>query len=163
MFVGSGLTATKTPRIAADFTHKEQQAWLNSAPVSLYDLRGKVVLIDFWTFDCWNCYHSFIWLNDLERRMNNRQFKIIGVHTPEFEHEHHKGMLEEKVQLYGLTHPIMIDNDFSYWNILGSRYWPSFFLIDKIGSIRAVYTGQTDPNSEQAEKIEGLIENLLAE
>lgn len=159
----SDLTANQLPRPAADFTHKEQTAWLNSAPLSLPDLREKVVLIYFWTFDCWNCHRSFIWLNDLEKRLEKRRFEIIGVHTPEFEHEHHRGTLEDKIKLYGLKHPIMIDNDFSYWNALGSRYWPSFFLIDKMGDIRAIYIGQTNPNSIQAEKIEQMIENLLIE
>ena len=88
---------------------------------------------------------------------------VIGVHTPEFEHERHKGRLQEKVKLYDLRHPIMIDNDFSYWNAAGSRYWPSFFLVDKKGVIRAIYMGQTDLNSDQAKKIEATIESLLLE
>jgi len=157
------LAAKQLPRPAPEFTHPEPNAWLNSEPLSLAGLRGTVVLIDFWTFDCWNCYRSFAWLNALELRMKNRQFLVIGVHTPEFEHERHKGRLEDKIKLYDLHHPIMVDNDFSYWNAVGSRYWPSFFAIDKLGTIRAAFVGQTDPNSAQAKEIEQIIETLLAE
>jgi len=163
LYTGSALAAKQMPRPAPEFTHQDSDAWLNSKPLSLDRLRGKVILLDFWTFDCWNCYRSFPWLHDLESRLNNQAFMVIGVHTPEFEHERNKSKLEEKVSIYQLRHPIMIDNDFSYWNLLGSRYWPSFFVIDKRGVIRASYIGQTEQNSAQAKKIERLVESLLAE
>lgn len=163
LYAERGWTAKQLPRAAPEFTHPDSGDWLNSEPLSLAGLRGKVVLIDFWTFDCWNCYRSFGWLHALEAQMKNCEFMVIGVHTPEFEHERHKGKLQEKVKLYDLRHPIMIDNDFSYWNAAGSRYWPSFFLVDKKGVIRAIYMGQTDLNSDQAKKIEATIESLLLE
>ena len=163
LHTGSGHAARQLPQPAPEFTHQDDDAWLNSKPLSLVELRGKVVLLDFWTFDCWNCYRSFPWLRALESRMKNRAFMIVGVHTPEFDHERQKIRLEEKVKSYRLRHPIMIDNDFSYWNAVGSRYWPSFFIIDKSGVIRADFIGQTDLNSAQAEKIERIVERLLAE
>ena len=162
-FTCIGSAAKPMPRPAPEFTHQQKQSWLNSEPLALTDMLGKVLLIDFWTFDCWNCYRSFVWLHALESRLNNREFAVIGVHTPEFEHERHRGRLEDKVKLYDLRHPIMIDNDFSYWNAMGSRYWPTFFLIDKQGYIRAQYVGQTDTESDQAVAIEQMIETLLAE
>ncbi|MCB1758574.1 MAG: redoxin domain-containing protein [Gammaproteobacteria bacterium] len=155
--------ARNMPRIAPEFTHAEAEAWLNAAPLSLRSLRGRVVLVDFWTFDCWNCYRSFPWLHSLERRHAEAPFAVIGVHTPEFEHERQKSRLLEKIEEYRLTHPIMIDNDFSYWNAVGSRYWPSFYLIDKQGMIRATFFGQTDVGSAQAHKIDAMIDTLLAE
>lgn len=163
LYASCGIAAKPLPRPAPEITHTEGDTWINSTPLSLIDLRGKVILINFWTFDCWNCHRSFIWLNTLEDRFKNREFMVIGVHTPEFEHERHRSRLEDKVKLYNLRHPIMIDNDFSYWNAVGCRYWPSFFAIDKQGSIRAVYIGQTDLNSGQAKKIEQMIETLLVE
>ena len=88
---------------------------------------------------------------------------VIGIHTPEFEHERNRNRLVEKVRIYELSHPIMIDNDFSFWNAVGSRYWPSFFILDKKGVIRASYFGQIDQHSAQAEKIERMVEELLSE
>jgi thiol-disulfide isomerase/thioredoxin len=155
--------AKAMPRLAPEFTHNEAEAWLNSAPLSLKTLQGRVVMIDFWTFDCWNCYRSFPWLHQLEQRLSDAPFSVIGVHTPEFEHERQKGRLQDKVKEYGLSHPIMIDNDFSYWNAVGSRYWPSFFLIDKQGMIRASFIGQINIGSPQARNIEQTIDTLLAE
>jgi len=163
LYAGSSIAAKQLPRPAPEFTHLEGDAWLNSKPLSLENLLGKVVLLDFWTFDCWNCYRSFPWLQALEERLKNRDFMVIGVHTPEFEHERQKEMLEEKVSFYRLNHPIMVDNDFSYWNAVGSRYWPSFYIIDKKGTIRAAYVGQTSQGSTQAIKIEQMVESLLAE
>jgi len=163
LHASSIFAAKKLPRAAPEFTHTERGAWLNSTPLSLEQLRGKVVLFDFWTFDCWNCYRSFPWLHALEDQFKNQAFSVIGIHTPEFEHERHKGMLEEKIKLFRLRHPIMMDNDFSYWNAVGSRYWPSFYLIDKKGLIRASYIGQTDEGGTQAKKIEAMVDTLLAE
>ncbi len=68
------------------FTHTAVAEWINSLPLTLEALRGKVVLLDFWTFACWNCYRSFPWLNELEARLHERGLRVIGVHTPEFEH-----------------------------------------------------------------------------
>lgn len=160
---GNSLAAKQLPRPAPEFTHQKSDAWLNSKPLSLEELRGKVVLLDFWTFDCWNCYRSFPWLRTLESQLENREFMVIGIHTPEFEHERNRNRLVEKVRIYELSHPIMIDNDFSFWNAVGSRYWPSFFILDKKGVIRASYFGQIDQHSAQAEKIERMVEELLSE
>ena len=75
------------PTPAPEFDQTTAEKWLNSAPLKLADLRGSVVMIDFWTFECWNCYRSFPWLNALEERLSDESFQVIGVHTPEFEHE----------------------------------------------------------------------------
>lgn len=164
LLTASGQIAAKgLPRPVPEFTHSDSEAWLNSKPLTQMMLRGKVVLIDFWTFDCWNCYRSFPWLVDLEERFQDRDFQVVGVHTPEFEHERQISQLVEKVERYRLRHPIMVDNDFSYWNALGSSYWPSFFVIDKKGIIRANYIGETTPGSDQAIRIERLLESLLME
>jgi len=69
---------------AAEFHHNKTEDWINSAPLKLEDLKGKVVLLDFWTFGCWNCYRSFPWMNALEKRLASEEFQVIGVHTPEF-------------------------------------------------------------------------------
>jgi len=122
-----------------------------------------VVLIDFWTFECWNCYRSFPWLNALEEKFHDRGLQVIGIHTPEFEHEKERDRIVAKVAEFGLKHPIMIDNDFSYWRAMNNRFWPAFYLLDKQGKLRGHFVGETHVGDQQAQQIEAQIAELLAE
>ncbi len=163
---GTGHAAEAAPQVAApvpEFTHQGPEAWINSAPLSTKGLRGKVVMVEFWTFDCWNCYRSFPWLKSVERKFNARGFVVIGVHTPEFKHEHVRANVERKVKEFGLEHAVMMDNDYSYWRALMNRYWPAYYLIDKRGRIRALYVGETHAGDRRALEIEEHIATLLAE
>jgi thiol-disulfide isomerase/thioredoxin len=153
----------KKPRAAPEFTHTSPQEWINSEPLMLSDLHGKVVLIDFWTFDCWNCYRSFPWLNAMEKRLEHKGLQVIGVHTPEFDHERIRKNIVAKVEEFGLHHPVMIDNDHTYWRAMHNRYWPAFYIIDKKGILRAAFFGETHEGDGQAKRIEKMIEGLLAE
>ncbi len=170
------LTLALTPRLQArgvlpgengvpapPFTHTTTAEWINSPPLTLESLRGKVVLLDFWTFACWNCYRSFPWLNQVQARFHERGLRVIGVHTPEFAHERVRASIAKKIVEYGLQHPVMMDNDFSYWNAMGNHYWPAFYLIDKHGRLRGRYAGETHAGDAQAQRIEADIETLLAE
>lgn len=148
---------------APEFTHAGAADWIGSAPLRLEQLRGKVVLLDVWTFACWNCYRSFPWLNTVQERYAARGLQIVGVHTPEFEHEKVRASVEQKIRQYKLAHPVMLDNDFSYWKALANRYWPAFYLIDRQGRVRATYAGETHGGDAQARRIESDIEALLAE
>lgn len=151
------------PALAAEFTSTQQKDWINSPPLTLADLNGKVVLLDFWTFGCWNCYRSFPWLNAMEQRLAGEDFRVIGIHSPEFEHEKDYDRIQAKVQELKLHHPIMVDNDMAYWRAMNNRYWPAFYLIDKTGKIRKVYIGETHEGDARAIKIEAHIRQLLAE
>jgi thiol-disulfide isomerase/thioredoxin len=151
------------PLPAAEFTHAADGDWINSAPLRLADLRGRVVLLDFWTFDCWNCYRSIPWLKAVETRFAADGLRVVGVHTPEFEREKVRDNVLAKVREFGIGHPVMMDNDFSYWRAMGNRYWPAFYLLDRRGDIRAVFAGETHAGDSQAEKIEAVIARLLAE
>lgn len=146
-----------------EFNHRRSEDWINSPPLSWADLRGKVVLVDFWTFGCWNCYRSFPWLNELEQRLAGQDFLVIGVHTPEFEHEKTRDRVVEKTGEFALRHPVMMDNDYSYWKAIGNRYWPTFYLVDKQGRLRGHYVGETHAGDDQAKTIESHINRLLAE
>ncbi len=146
-----------------EFTHTQSSEWINSAPLSLEALRGKVVLIDFWTFDCWNCYRSFPWLNALEGRLAGEPFVVIAVHTPEFDHERDRERIVEKAREFDLHHPIMIDNDYSYWDAVGNRYWPAFYVLDQAGVLQGRFYGETHAGERRARAIEGLIRELLTE
>ncbi len=146
-----------------EFTHQNPSDWFNSQPLALSDLKGKVVLIDFWTFGCWNCYRSFPWLNDLEERLKDKDFLVIGVHTPEFEHEKDLNRIAAKIKEFKLHHPVMVDSDFSYWKAMNNRYWPTFYLVDKQGNIREKFIGETHKGDKRAQKIEASIQHLLTE
>ena len=151
------------PQLAPEFTQQDAFSWINSAPLRLSELRGKVVLLDFWTFDCWNCYRSFPWLKSLEGRYKAEGLQVIGIHTPEFEHEKNKSNLAAKISEFGLKHPVMMDNHFAYWKAIGNRYWPTFYLIDKQGRIRAYFSGETHEGDRQAKAIEDTLKRLLDE
>lgn len=151
------------PFALPEFTEQQQANWINSPPLRTGSLRGNVVLIDFWTYGCWNCYRSFPWLNAMEKRLANEDFQIIGIHTPEFEHEKVLANVQEKVREFELQHPIMIDNDFTYWRALNNRFWPAFYLIDKRGRVRQVFVGETHEGDTRALRIERTIRELLNE
>ncbi|MEW5788060.1 MAG: redoxin family protein [Pseudomonadota bacterium] len=150
-------------RPAPEFTQTAPAGWINSAPLTLASLRGRVVLLDVWTFACWNCYRSFPWLNDLEARLRDRGLQVVGIHSPEFDHERDPAAVRAKVREFGLDHPVMLDNDFRYWKALGNRYWPAYYLIDKQGRIRAHFVGETHRGDARAREIEARIVALLAE
>lgn len=145
------------------FTTSAPAHWINSAPLDVAALRGKVLLVDVWTFDCWNCYRSFPWLKHLEADLADEAFQVIGVHSPEFDHEHDPAAVAAKVREFGLQHPVMLDNDFAYWRALGNRYWPSFYLVDKAGRIRFEHVGETHRGDARARRMEAQIRQLLDE
>ena len=146
-----------------EFTHAEAHNWINSEPLTWNDLRGQVVLLDFWTFMCWNCYRSFPWLNSMEADLEGEDFTVVGVHSPEFESEKDITRIRERVEHFKLHHPIMVDSDMSYWNAIGNRYWPAYFLVDKQGRVRYFFAGETHEGDKQATQIEARIRELLAE
>ena len=148
---------------APEFHQTSPELWLNSEPLTMESLRGKVVMLDFWTFDCWNCYRSFPWMNEMEASFDSDEFIIIGVHTPEFEHEKVRENIEEKITEFKLKHPTVMDNDFRYWKAMNNRFWPSYYLIDKNGNIRKNFVGETHANTKKARQIEATIQALIDE
>jgi thiol-disulfide isomerase/thioredoxin len=146
-----------------DFTTADPADWFNSEPLSVQRLRGKVILVDVWTFDCWNCYRSFPWLKDLEARFTEQPFQVIGIHSPEFKHERDPAQVAASIRKFDLEHPVMMDNDFGYWRALDNRYWPAYYLVDKQGTIRHVHVGETHVGDARARRIEEQIRSLLVE
>jgi len=160
--IASGPSAAEWAK-APEFTHREAADWINSEPLRISDLRGKVVLIDVWTFECWNCYRSFPWLKSVEDRYGPKGLMVIGVHSPEFEREKDRDAVAAKAREFTLDHPVMIDNDFSYWSALGNRFWPAFYLVDKRGRLRYHFFGETHDGDPRALQIEAAVEKLLSE
>lgn len=161
--VATGVEEFKSPRPAPAFTHRDAADWINSSPLDLAALRGRVVLVDVWTFDCWNCYRSIPWLKRVEQKYARTGLQLIGVHTPEFDHERVRAAVEKKVKEFGIVHPVMLDNDYSYWNALNNNFWPAYYLIDRAGHIRASYVGEMHAGQARARMVEAKIEELLGE
>jgi len=156
-------TPTSASTALPEFTHQAASDWINSVPLSLHDLHGHVVLLHVWAFECWNCYRSFPWLETIAERYAPQGLQIVGVHSPEFEREKVRDSVVEKAVAFGLDHPIMLDNDLSYWRALDNRYWPAWYLIDRSGAIRTVAVGETHAGDLRAQALEHAIELLLAE
>jgi len=133
-------------------------SWLNSEPLPLEKLKGKVVLIDFWTYSCINCQRTLPYLKSWWEKYKDEGLVIIGVHSPEFEFEKNLKNVETAVQDFSLKYPIMQDNDFATWRVYDNHYWPAKYLIDKDGYIRYTHFGEG-----QYDEAERVIQNLLKE
>lgn len=118
------------------------RAWLNSPPLRLRDLRGRAVLIDFWTWDCVNCLRNAPVIERLHQRYAARGLVVIGVHTPEFAHERPLDGVRTAVRRLGLEYPVVQDNDYGIWRAFGNRYWPAAWLIDRGGRIVYRHEGE---------------------
>ena len=150
----------EAPR-APEFTHRESAAWLNSPPLQLSALRGKVVLVEFWTFDCINCLRSLPWMKSTALAHRGDDLVIVSVHTPELPQEKVPANVAKAVQRLQIPYPVMIDADYSYWNALHNHYWPAFYLIDRDGRIRGGTAGELHVGDARARAFEAQIEALL--
>jgi cytochrome c biogenesis protein CcdA/thiol-disulfide isomerase/thioredoxin len=134
--------------IAPEFTGLEN--WQNSSPLTLHRLRGRVVLVDFWTWDCVNCVRTLPALKRWHERYARDGFVIVGVHTPEFAHERPLAGLREAIARHGLAYPIAQDNTFATWTAFRNRYWPALYLIDRDGRIVYRHFGEGDEAATEA-------------
>jgi thiol-disulfide isomerase/thioredoxin len=142
-------------------------SWLNTDhPLTLQELRGRVVLLNFWVFTCYNCTNTVPSLVDFDRKYRGRGLTIVGIHTPEFPPyagEHDKGNLERALRKYGIEYPNAQDNESRTWNLYGIRFWPSFVLIDKKGTIRYEGAGEFHLADANYQRWDQRIRQLLAE
>ena len=132
--------------------------WINSEPLKLKDLRGRVVLIEFWTFGCYNCRNTLPFVKSWNDRYREQGFTVIGVHSPEFDDERKVENLRREVASLGIRYPVVTDNGYQTWNAYNVEAWPTAFLLDKQGRIRWMHVGEGD--YDEAER---LIQKLLAE
>jgi thiol-disulfide isomerase/thioredoxin len=132
--------------------------WINSAPLDASALAGKVVMIDFWTFGCYNCLNALPHVKELEAKYRDKGFVVIGVHTPEFAHEKLLDNVRREVERLGVVYPVAVDNDYRIWRAFENQYWPAAYFIDKAGRIRYHHFGE----GRYAEQ-DAVVEQLLAE
>lgn len=133
-------------------------AWFNSEPLTLRGLKGKVVLIDFWTYSCINCQRTLPYLRDWHEKYKDKGLVIIGVHSPEFEFEKSQKNVSQAIVDFKLEYPIVQDNNFATWRAYNNRYWPAKYFIDKEGYIRYSHFGEGE--YDQSERV---IQELLKE
>jgi len=127
------------------------QNWINSNPLTLADLRGKVVMIDFWTYSCINCIRTLPYLETWHEKYSDQGLVIIGVHAPEFQFEKKIENVQKAVNDRGLKYAVVQDNDFVTWRAYNNRYWPAKYIIDQKGDLRYYHFGEGE--YEQTEKV----------
>jgi cytochrome c biogenesis protein CcdA/thiol-disulfide isomerase/thioredoxin len=132
--------------------------WLNSPPLTAQDLRGKVVLVDFWTYSCINCLRSLPYVKAWAQKYRDQGLVVIGVHAPEFAFERNVDNVKRATHDLGVDYPVAIDNNYAIWRAFGNQYWPAHYFVDAKGQIRFHHFGEGDyAHSEQ------VIQQLLAE
>ncbi|VVM81493.1 Protein DipZ [Pseudomonas fluorescens] len=132
--------------------------WLNSPELSAESLRGKVVLVDFWTYDCINCQHTLPYVKDWAKKYEKDGLVVIGVHTPEYGYERIIDNVKDQVKKLGITYPVAIDNNYAIWRNFDNQYWPAHYLIDAKGQVRYSHFGEG-----RYEAQEQMIQQLLEE
>lgn len=133
-------------------------SYINTNATKLSDLKGKVVLVDFWTYSCINCIRTLPYLVDWNHKYSDKGLVIVGVHSPEFEFEKNIDNVKQAVTRFGIEYPVLLDNDHGTWNAFQNSYWPRKYLVDSEGYIRYDHIGEGG-----YVETENAIKNLLSE
>jgi thiol-disulfide isomerase/thioredoxin len=148
------ITVAATQSAAPDFTGIGK--WFNSAPLNMADLRGKVVLVNFWTYGCVNCINALPHVVALNEKYKDRGLVVVGIHTPEFPFERSASNVQAALKRHGITYPVAQDNDSKTWNAWRNQYWPAQYIIDQNGKIVFQHAGEG-----QYEQIDRTVARLL--
>lgn len=152
----SDRVATIKPYAAPEIISEGE--WFNSDPIKLADLKGQVVLVEFWTFSCYNCINTRPHVNKWYESYKDSGFEIIGVHAPEFAHEKKALNVQKAIEKYGIQYPVVMDNNFKTWRAYKNRYWPAFYVVNKQGDVVHTHFGEG-----KYQETENIIKALLAE
>ena len=150
-FLSGGLIGKKAPELS-------EGHWINSSPHKLSDFQDRVVLVEFWTYGCYNCRNTIPTVNGWQTKYASQSFAIIGVHTPEFDAERALASVQQQVVRLGIHYAVVTDNEYITWESYHQQFWPTMYLIDKKGIIRHIQIGEG--NYEQTER---LIQSLMSE
>ena len=118
--------------------------WINSPPLNMSQLKGKVVLVDFWTYSCINCIRTTPYLNSWWAKYHNDGLVIVGVHAPEFQFEHNYTNVLNAVHRFNISYPVAMDNNFQTWFAYNNQYWPADYIVDANGNVRYAHFGEGD-------------------
>ena len=132
--------------------------WINSTPLTLPELRGKVVLVDFWTYSCINCVNTLPYVKNWYNQYASQGLQVIGVHTPEYPFERNAGNVSAAVKKFDIRYPVALDNEYATWNAFNNQYWPAVYLLDKQGHVVYSHFGEGDYAQTEAK-----IRELLAQ
>ncbi len=132
--------------------------WLNSTPLSITDLKGDVVLVQFWTLACINCQRTLPYIVRWHQQYAKQGLKVVGIHTPEFAFERETNNIKRALRQHEITYPVPIDNDYKTWKAYNNEYWPHLFLADRQGLIRYDHIGEG-----AYDQTEQMIQQLLKE
>jgi thiol-disulfide isomerase/thioredoxin len=155
-FIAAGASVNASAAPAPEFAGIDN--WINSAPLSMQQLRGKVVLVDFWTYDCINCQHVLPYVKSWHQKYKDQGLVVVGVHTPEYGFERNLNNLKTAVQRNGITFPVAQDNRYATWSAYSNQFWPAFYLVDKKGDVVYSHFGEGDYAQTEA-----TIRKLLAQ
>jgi thiol-disulfide isomerase/thioredoxin len=133
---------SKLPNLGPAPNFRGVDAWINSPPLNISELRGKVVLVDFWTYSCINCIRTIPYLNAWYSKYGSNGLVIVGVHTPEFQFEKNYTNVLAAVKSFGIKYPVALDSEDVTWNAYNNQYWPADYLVDKSGNIRDMHIGE---------------------
>jgi thiol-disulfide isomerase/thioredoxin len=150
----TAFTVATVQNAAPNFTGISN--WFNSAPLNIADLRGKVVLVDFWTYGCVNCVNTLPHVTELYAKYRDRGLVVVGVHTPEFPFERSASNVQAALKRHGINYPVAQDNDSQTWNAWHNQYWPAQYIVDQNGKIVYQHDGEG-----QYEQIDRTIARLL--
>ena len=120
----------------------QEVKWVNSRPIKLKDLKGKVVLIDFWTYSCINCHRAIPYVKKWHEKYGKKGLVVIGIHSPEFKFEEKEANVKKAVRDLGIKYPVCMDNRMRMWQLYNNNYWPAQFLVDQEGNIEYVHFGE---------------------
>jgi len=141
--INSNITISDLPSYGQAPDFKSIVSWINTDKnLTMSDLKGKVVLVDFWTYSCINCIRTLPYVTSWYEKYKDSGFVVIGVHTPEFEFEKVLDNVKTATKRYGINYPVVLDNNFGTWNNYKNRYWPAHYLIDRDGNIRYYHFGE---------------------
>ena len=158
--ISVGLTTGYSP--VQEFNVKapaiESEQWLNSGPLDWAALKDKVVLVEFWTFECYNCKNVEPYVKQWYNKFKDRGLEIVAVHTPEFDRERKLENVKRYIKDHNITYPVAIDNDFKIWRNYSNRYWPAMYLVDKKGVVRYRFIGEGN-----YQLIENTLDKMLSE
>lgn len=135
----AGVAVAETGKPAPEISG---HTWLNSKPLTLAELKGKVVLVEFWTFGCFNCRNVEPYVKTWHQKYADKGLVVIAIHAPEFSYERVLASVQRYIREHAISYPVAIDNDFVTWNRYKNHYWPAMYLIDKRGVIRYLRVGE---------------------
>jgi thiol-disulfide isomerase/thioredoxin len=134
------------------------ETWLNSSPLTMQQLRGKVVLVDFWTYSCINCIRTLPHVKKLHDKYKDQGLVVVGVHTPEYPYERSTANVTAALKRFDIRYPVAQDNRYATWEAYGNQFWPAVYLIDKTGKLVYSHFGEG-----QYEETELTVRRLLAQ